>query len=61
MNPETEKKLNEALKKMKLQFPFRIVFAVLEDDHSFEVYAKSDKRLMNKFAREGNQVFTIGA
>lgn len=59
MTEETEQKMIMELKKMKKYFPFRIVFAVMLEDNTFEVYAKTTKHLMNKFVKEGKQVFTI--
>lgn len=55
----TEQQKAELIR-LKAYFPFRIVFGVLATDGSFQVYANTDKRIMNKLARQGNQVFQLG-
>lgn len=47
------------LVRLKAYFPFRIVFGVLKHDGTFEAYANTDKRIMNKLARQGNAVFQV--
>ncbi len=48
---EITKENEDQLRRLKMYFPYRVVFGVLYNDGNFETYAKNDKRLLNKFLK----------
>lgn len=56
----TEAQIAE-MRRTKQYFPYRIVFGVFDKDTGeFSVWAKPTKHAMNRLAREGHAVFTLG-
>lgn len=51
----TEDQKNQVIR-LKQYFPYRIVFGVILPDGTFESYAETTKRKMNKFAKLGYPV-----
>jgi len=49
------------LRNLKAHFPFRIVWGTINpQDQSFEAWASTDRRELNKRLRKGHLVATIG-
>lgn len=57
---ELTKEQTQELQRLKEYFPFRIVFGVLNQDGSFEAYAKTTMHTANRLARKGACVFIVG-